>query len=70
MSTALTTPSGSAPQRLEIFAFHSTAFGASSAADSMKTSKGTSITTGPGRPEIMVFQACRTASGTISPRVG
>ena len=36
----------------------------------MNTSKGTSSTTGPGRPVVMVFQACRTASGTISPRVG
>ena len=70
MSTALTTPSGSAPQRLEILALHSSGFGASSAADSMNTSNGTSSTTGPGRPVTMVFQACRTASGTISPRVG
>ena len=36
----------------------------------MNTSNGTSSTTGPGRPVTMVFQACRTASGTISPRVG
>jgi hypothetical protein len=36
----------------------------------MNTSKGTPSTTGPGRPVTMVFQACRTASGTISPRVG
>ena len=57
MSTAFTTPSGSAPQRLEILAFHAIAFGASSAAASMKTSKGTSTTTGPGRPVTMVFQA-------------
>ncbi len=70
MSTAFSTPSGSAPQRLDMLAFHAIAFGASSAADSMKTSKGTSTTTGPGRPVIMVFHACRTASGTISPRVG
>ena len=70
MSTALTTPSGSAPQRLEILPFQAFAFGASSAADSMNTSKGTSSTTGPGRPVVMVFQACRIASGTISPRVG
>ena len=52
-----------------MLAFQAIAFGASSAADSMKTSKGTSSTTGPGRPDTMVFQACRTASGTISPRV-
>ena len=70
ISTALTTPSGSAPQRLEMLAFQACAFGASSAADSMKTSKGTSITTGPGRPVTIVFHAWRTASGTISPRVG
>ena len=70
MSTALTTPSGSAPQRLDMLPFQACAFGASSAADSMNTSKGTSSTTGPGRPVVMVFQACRTASGTISPRVG
>ena len=36
----------------------------------MNTSKGTSSTTGPGRPVVIVFQACRIASGTISPRVG
>ncbi len=36
----------------------------------MKTSNGTSSTTGPGRPVTIVFQAWRTASGTISPRVG
>ncbi len=36
----------------------------------MNTSKGTSSTTGPGRPVVMVFQAWRIASGTISPRVG
>jgi hypothetical protein len=70
MSTAFTTPSGSAPQRLEILAFQAIASGASSAAASMNTSKGTSSTTGPGRPLVMVFHACRTASGTISPRVG
>ena len=42
----------------------------SSAAASMNTSNGTSSTTGPGRPVTMVFHAWRTASGTISPRVG
>ncbi len=36
----------------------------------MNTSNGTSSTTGPGRPVTMVFHAWRTASGTISPRVG
>ena len=40
MSTALTTPSGSAPQRLEILPFQAFAFGASSAADSMKHVEG------------------------------
>ena len=41
-----------------------------SAAASLKMSKGTSTTTGPGLPVTMVFQAWRTAVGTISPRVG
>jgi len=70
MSTVLITPSGSAPQRLEMLASHSSGFGASSVAASMNTSNGTSSTTGPGRPVTMVFHAWRTASGTISPRVG
>ena len=70
MSTALRTPSGSAPQREEMLAFHSSGRGVSSAAASLKMSKGTSSTTGPGRPVTIVFQACRTASGTMSPRVG
>jgi hypothetical protein len=70
ISTALTTPSGSAPQRQEMLAFHSSGLGASSAAASLKMSNGTSSTTGPGRPVTMVFQAWRTAIGTISPRVG
>ncbi len=70
MSTAFFTPSGSAPQRQEMLAFQSSGRGVSSAAASRKTSNGTSSTTGPGRPVVMVFQACRMASGTISPRVG
>ena len=70
MSTAFVTPSGSAPQRQEMLAFHSSGFGVSSAAASLKMSNGTSSTTGPGRPVTMVFQAWRTASGTMSPRVG
>ena len=70
MSTALVTPSGSAPQRDEILALHSSGFGVSSAAASLKMSNGTSSTTGPGRPVTIVFQACRTASATMSPRVG
>ena len=70
MSTAFFTPSGSAPQRDEMLALHSSGFGVSSAADSRNTSNGTSSTTGPGRPVTMVFQACRTACGTCSPRVG
>src|SRR5580704_11043375 len=57
MSTALITPSGSAPQRLDILALHSSGFGASSAAASMNTSNGTSSTTGPGGPVTMVFHA-------------
>ena len=40
MSTAFTTPSGSAPQRLEILAFQAFAFGASSAADFHEHVKG------------------------------
>ena len=36
----------------------------------MNISNGTSNTTGPGRPVTIVFQAWRTANGTISPRVG
>ena len=44
--------------------------GVSSAAASLKMSNGTSSTTGPGRPVTIVFQACRMASGTMSPRVG
>ena len=70
MSTALTTPSGSAPQRDEMLALHSSGFGVSSAAASSNTSNGTSSTTGPGRPVTMVFHACRTIIGTCSPRVG
>ena len=70
MSTALVTPSGSAPQRDEILALHSSGFGVSSAAASLKMSNGTSSTTGPGRPVTIVFQACRIISGTWSPRVG
>src|SRR3954453_19292475 len=70
MSTAFVTPSGSAPQRDEMLALHSSGFGVSSAAGSMNTSNGTSSTTGPGRPVTMVFQACRTIIGTCSPRVG
>src|ERR1043165_985553 len=70
MSTAFPPPSGSAPQRVEMLAFHAIAFGVSSAAASLNTSKGTSSTTGPGRPVTMVFHAWRTASGTMSPRVG
>ena len=70
MSTAFTTPSGSAPQRDEMLALHSCAFGGSSAAASSNTSNGTSSTTGPGRPVTMVFQAWRTIIGTCSPRVG
>ena len=70
MSTARVTPSGSAPQRHEILAFQSSGFGVSSAAASLNTSNGTSSTTGPGRPVTMVFHAWRTASGTMSPRVG
>ena len=50
MSTALFTPSGSAPQRDEMLAFHSSGFGVSSAAASLKMSNGTSSTTGPGPP--------------------
>ena len=70
MSTVFFTPSGSAPQRDEMLALHSSGFGVSSAAASMNTSNGTSSTTGPGRPVTMVFQACRTIIGTCSPRVG
>ena len=70
MSTAFLTPSGSAPQRDEMLALHSSGFGVSSAAASMNTSNGTSSTTGPGRPVTMVFHACRTIIGTCSPRVG
>src|SRR5216684_474215 len=36
----------------------------------VRSSNGTSSTTGPGRPVTMVFQACRTIIGTCSPRVG
>ena len=70
MSTALATPSGSAPQRQEMLAFHSSGAGGCSAAASLKMSNGTSSTTGPGRPVTMVFHAWRMASGTMSPRVG
>ena len=70
MSSAVLTPSGSAPQRDEILAFHSSGFGVSSAAASLKMSNGTSSTTGPGRPVTIVFHAWRIASGTMSPRVG
>src|SRR5262249_4671400 len=58
MSTAFATPWGSAPQRQEMFALHSSGLGVSGAAASLKMSKGKSRTTGPGRPVTMVFQAC------------
>ena len=70
ISTALFTPSGSAPQRDEIFADHKSGLGASLAAVSLKMSKGTSSTTGPGLPVIIVFHACRTIDGICSPLVG
>ena len=70
MSTARLSPSGSAPQRQVMFAFHSAACGISSSVSSLKMSKGTSSTTGPGRPVTIVFHACLTAKGTMSARVG
>src|SRR5262249_56683765 len=50
MSTAFVTPSGSAPQRQEMLAFHSSGLGVSSAAASLKMSEGASSPTGPGPP--------------------
>src|SRR5207248_156931 len=41
MSTAFVTPSGSAPHRHEMLAFHSSGFGVSSAAASLNTRNGT-----------------------------
>jgi hypothetical protein len=70
MSTALRTPSGSAPQRHEMLAFQSFAWSISISASSLKISNGTSSTTGPGRPVTMVFHAWRMKSGTCSARVG
>jgi hypothetical protein len=70
MSSASLTLCGSAPQRQEMLAFHSSGVTGSSVAASLKMSNGTSSTTGPGRPVTMVFQAWRMAVGTMSPRVG
>ena len=53
-----------------MFAFHSDAWGISTSVSSLKMSNGTSSTTGPRLPVIIVFHAWRVNCGTISARVG
>ncbi len=70
MSSAWARPSGSAPQRQRMFAFHASGSGVPSVHGSLKMSNGTSSTTGPGRPVTIVFHARRVCSATCSGRVG
>ena len=69
-STARWIASGSPPLRELIPARQAPGSGMSTSAGSLNTLKGTSRFTGPGRPPSMVANACRSAVGSMSVRVG
>ena len=68
MSSAVMTSSGEAPLRCALSG--GAAGGISTSSSSWKTLNGISTFTGPGRPDSMVVIACRSASGSMSTRVG
>ena len=68
MSSAALTSSGEAPPRWALC--RGEAGGTSTSSSSWKTLKGMSTFTGPGRPDSMVVVAWRSASGSMSTRVG
>ena len=61
---------GSPPLRELMPARQAPGSGMSTSAGSLNTLKGTSRFTGPGRPPSMVANACRSAIGSMSVRVG
>ena len=68
ISTALATSSGEAPLRCAFNA--GAAAGSSTSSSSWNTLNGISTLTGPGRPDSIVVIAWRSASGSMSTRVG
>ena len=68
MSSARETSSGDAPLRCALSG--GAGGGISTSSSSWKTLNGTSTFTGPGRPDSIVVIAWRSASGSMSTRVG
>ena len=68
ISKACAISSGEAPERCALSG--GAGGGISTSSSSWKTLNGTSMFTGPGRPDSIVVVACRSASGSMSTRVG